>query len=186
MKTIKCLTVIATTVFLFSCNKNASHYMEVDAVAGINQHGYCGPGLELEPEEVYVMFCNQTVVPLCTNNTPIGSVTVKTASDGNIYVVFKTTGTWFLKEMYLFAGEPTAMPSTASGTALPDLFPFSKIYNTTLTKEYTFVVPDMPTAFTVAATAEVVRLSLGNSSILEEATAWANGCGGNTRMNIGQ
>ena len=189
MKTIKSISLIALVLALFSCKRNMDELLSPQQQMmtqgnqyGINAHGYCNP----DTEEPVIMMCGGRTVNLCNENYQnIGTVTIESGSDMNIYITYKTTGNWYLKECMLYAGDAAMIPATGLGTPVPDLFPYIKTYSyNNLTKEYTFVCENLTSTFEVLAMAKVVRVVGGQ--VQEEVELWADGCGGNTRINMNQ
>ena len=127
-----------------------------------------------------VTFCSPKVVPLCAGqHINIGTVTVKTGSDNNVYVTYSLKANWYLKELHLYAGDDDGIPVNGSGNPVPGHFPYSETFLPPYTvQEYTFVIPNLSSYFTIAAHASVVKIASGNGNIIDQQTAWGDGCDG--------
>lgn len=137
-----------------------------------------GGGNPLAP----VTLCSKKTVPLCAGQTMnIGTVTVSTASDNNVYITYLVTGNWRLEALHLYAGPDAGIPVNNSGNPVPGQFPYTKtFYAPYIVQQYTFVIPNLPDSFTVAAHAAVVEVM--GTQIVNSQTGWGDGCSG-TRIN---
>ena len=137
--------------------------------------GWGTPGLLTQ-----VTFCSETVVPLCAGqHFNIGTVTVKTGSDNNVYVTYTVKSNWYIKELHLYVGDDAGIPVNGSGNPMPGHFPYTETFLPPyIIQEYTFVIPNVPSSATIAAHASVVKIAIGNGSIIDQQTAWGDGCSG--------
>src|SRR5689334_1887559 len=68
-------------------------------------------------------FCSSKVVPLCAGQyIHSGDVTVKTGDDHKTYITFSLLGGWVFKEIHLYVGDSTGIPSTKNGNPQVGLF----------------------------------------------------------------
>lgn len=136
-----------------------------------------------------VTFCSPITVPICAGqHSNIGTITVKTGSDDNVYITYTLKGNWYLTELHLYAGDDAGIPVNSSGNPIPGHFPYIETFLTPYTiQEYTFIVPNQPSTFTIAAHASVAKISTGNGNIiiLDLQTAWGDGCSGTPITNQG-
>jgi hypothetical protein len=187
MKTFKSVWLLAAilSVVFFSCRKsldfepgtrsqNNSTNISSEAVSSTTVAGYS--------LLTQVTFCSPVTVPICAGqNSNIGSITVKTGSDNNVYVTYTLKGNWFLTQLHLFAGDDAGIPINGSGNPVPGLFPYTYTFSAPYTvQEYTFIIPNIPSTCTIAAHASVAKISTGNGNIivLDQQTAWGDGCTG--------
>ena len=138
------------------------------------------PGLSAASLLSHVTFCSPMTVPLCAGqHDNIGTVTVKTGSDDNVYVTYTVKGNWYLQELHLYVGDDAGIPVNSSGNPIPGHFPYTETFLPPYTiQEYTFIVPGPSSTFTIAAHAAVVKISIGNGNIIDQQTAWGDGCSG--------
>lgn len=181
MKTLKSLfAYFAISAIAISCRKSeeiiAPQIIEEEATSSIlgTLTGVLNP----------VSFCAYKTVPLCAGqNINIGTVTVKTGSDGNIYVTYKTKSNWYLKELHLFAGQFNNLPVSGGGNPIPGQYPYHKYFSSPYNvQEYTFKLEDVYMLSVISAHAAVVKRNNGNGNIIQEETAWGDGCTG-TQVN---
>jgi hypothetical protein len=134
-----------------------------------------------------VTFCSPMIVPLCAGqHINIGTVTVKTGSDDNVYVTYTLKSNWFIQQLHLYVGDDAGIPVNGSGNPVPGHFPYSITFLPPYTiQEYTFIIPNMPSTFTIAAHAAVVKISSGNGNIIDQQTAWGDGCDGTRIVDQG-
>ena len=127
-----------------------------------------------------VTYCSPMVVPLCAGqHSNIGTVTVKTGSDDNVYITYTVKSNWYLTELHLYAGDDAGIPVNGSGNPIPGHFPYTETFLPPYTiQEYTFIIPNLPSTSTIAAHASVVKISIGNGNIIDQQTAWGDGCSG--------
>ena len=185
MKTFQSLLIAFLFIFCISCQKDAALLQNVTES---RDNGVQSSSILVQEDEVLsltnITYCSPITVPLCAGQTnDMGSVTVKTGADGNIYVTYITRNNWFLKEIHLYAGPDGGIPVNDNGNAIPGQFPYAKIFSAPyFYQQYTFVIPNMASLVTIAAHASVVKLSLGNTNVILQETAWGNGCSG-TQIN---
>jgi hypothetical protein len=172
MKTVKiiCLSLIAAC-FIVSCQKSPVSNSPAELSSDNTPLGLVLPEL----------LCPKTV-PLCAGRTSdIGTVTVATGIDGKVYITYTVTGQWRLKSLHLYAGPDSGIPVTNSGNPIPGQFPYHEDFSSPyMVTTYTFILSNMPTSFTVAAHAAVVKV-LG-LQIIDSQTGWGDGCSG-VRIN---
>jgi len=190
MKTFKPISVILalTCIFYMSCQKNSTLYSNdtLDNRGIQNELSPNSSAIKSEEELLSittVTFCSPQIVPLCAGqHIDMGTVTVKTGSDDNIYVTYQTKGNWFLKELHLYAGNDEGVPqipSTNNGNPIPGQFPYAITFSPPyVIQQYTFVIPNMPSSVTIAAHASVLKIAIGNTNIIDQQTAWGDGCSG--------
>ena len=186
MKTLTSVSVFVLTLLLFSCKKNSQEMLPSEAATdNIQMQGL--PGLPVLPSGEGVAYCGEKVVPLCAGqNINVGYVKVLTGFDGKVYITYRTYGLWQIRRLHLYAGPANQIPVNGSGNPVPGSFPYKKNFTPPyLVQEYTFEIEGLPSSFVVAAHAEVVRLNaLGN--ILQQETAWGDGCDGTPINPSGQ
>jgi hypothetical protein len=126
-----------------------------------------------------LFYCSEKSVPLCAGqNVPMGNVTIRTSPENITFVTFTTNANWMIKELHLFVGTDNEIPRTGSGNPVPGRFPYTKTFSAPFTvKSYTFIVGQLPVNYAVAAHASVLKLS-GNGAVLQQQTAWGDGCSG--------
>ena len=191
MKTIKSVWLLSAilSVLFFSCKKS----LELEPGTRAETNYSDGISSESGSTEIQstaipalgsyltnVTFCSPIVVPLCAGqHINIGTVTVKTGSDNNVYVTYSLKSNWYIKELHLYAGDDNGIPVNGSGNPVPGHFPYSETFLPPyIVQEYTFVIPNLPSSFTVAAHAAVVKIASGNGNIIDQQTAWGDGCAG--------
>ena len=185
MKTFKPITLLLalTCMFCMSCQKNSAFYSnDTLDTQGTRSDEFA---LKVIPEEDLlslstITFCSPKIVPLCAGqNIDMGTVTVKTGSDDNVYVTYTTKGNWYLRELHLYVGDDSSIPSTSDGNPIPGHFPYTKIFALPFSvQQYTFIIPNASSSMTIAAHAAVVKISIGNGAIIDQQTAWGDGCSG--------
>lgn len=181
MKTLTSVSLLVLALVFFSCKKSTEEILLNDTTAGDNIEMQASPNSGTPYVSGELSYCGEQTVPLCAGqNINVGHMTVRTGMDGKVYVTYKTYGLWFFRKLHLYVGPQSGIPTNGSGNPVPGAFPYTKSFNMPYTvQQYTFVIPNMPESFVVAAHAEVVRLGglLGNG-ILQQETAWGDGCNG--------
>jgi hypothetical protein len=128
-----------------------------------------------------VTYCSAVTVPLCAGQFDnVGTVTVKTGSDNNLYVTYTIVkSSWFITELHLYVGDDGGIPVNNNGNPNPGHFPYSITFSTPYTvQEYTFVIPNVASTSIIAAHALVVKIASGNGNIVDRQTGWGDGCSG--------
>jgi hypothetical protein len=182
MKTFKSLLLLAVpfSLLLSSCTKEEHAFIAEQPIENVRSSSLIGSTTEALNADL--SFCSSQEVTLCAGRTvQMGTVSVKTTADNITYVTYTTAQNWIIKELHLYVGEEAGIPTSGGGNAAPGLFPYTKTFSSPwVVKSYTFIIADLPSTYTVAAHASVARVK-GNT-IIEQQTAWADGCKG-TKIN---
>lgn len=173
-KNLFIIALTASTVFIFSCQKNpvdpSVKSSQVISTGDDPVLGRVTPGGECEPTEV-TLVAGQT----------INSGTVKVTNDNDfIYVTYTTVNGWLLTQTHLYVGNCAAIPVNNQGNPVPGQFPYGNNHN--YITSYTYQVPisaiGAGNCACVAAHAVVVKLNAAGQ-VVEQQTGWGNG----TRIN---
>jgi hypothetical protein len=181
MKAFKSFLLFAVPIALLvsSCHKEEKELSPQQPVETIRSSSLIGSTTQALSSDI--AFCSQAEVTLCAGRTvQMGNVTVKTTLDNITYITYTTTQNWIIKELHLYVGEDSGIP-TGGGNAAPGLFPYAKTFSSPwVVNSYTFIIADLPSTYTIAAHASVAKVK-GNT-IIEQQTAWGDGCKG-TKIN---
>lgn len=137
-------------------------------------------------KKLYKDFCGtpKVVEFLAGQHINVGSITVGNDKD-NLYVIYKTTGDWYMNQTHLYVGSLEGLPKNKSGNPIPGQFPY-KTTHTPRVQEFTYEIPlsSLTPCFVVAAHAEVVKLD-GSGNVIQSETGWGNGTPINPKGNWG-
>ena len=177
MKTKKNSSLLATLAIscalflcLISCSKTQKQLgpVEDDVVPAVQQSAAQVSGTG-EP----VNFCSIDSIPLCWKNSQqdLSWVQIKRGSDHQVYVTFTATGMFYFKQLNLYCGAPNAIPNQLANFPNKITFATPFPYQT-----YTFVIPNLPDAFTVVGYAVVVKKASNGNITGNVKYGWVNTC----------
>jgi hypothetical protein len=168
MKTSSTLFIAVTLAALVSCQKQSPNVNTSGNYQGTESNMY---------DPVYpTNGCVATTVSLIAGQH-IDAGTITVSNDENfIYVTYKSTNDYFIKETHLYVGNCEAVPVNKKGNPVPGQFPYTN--NHDYATSYMYAVPiaaiGMGNCGCIAAHAALVKLD-ASGNVIESQTGWGNG-----------